>query len=344
MRGSLSLSSRLGAGLALIALWLPASSCLAQQEPSGTPPVAQPQQLRVGEYWVGLVSEPVPDALRSQLNLPEDQGLVVEQVAPDSPAAAAALQRHDILLKADGKPLAKVPDLIAAIEAAKGKKMELQILRKGKPMKLDITPAKRPRGDYAAQVPPMSAEAWQEAMRKWAEQVRRGDPLSRDYSFVFVRPGVVLGRPGAIPDLPGNVTVSITKQGNNPAKIVVTRDSQKWEVSEGELDKLPPDLRASVEAMLRHPLRGVLAPGFEGRLLPPPSGAPAPLGPKADRNEHRPGPHASPELPKPIDKQLQDLSRQLEEMRKAVEDIKQRHPKPATAPEVVPAPPSESPK
>jgi hypothetical protein len=131
-------------------------------------------------------------------------------------------------------------------------------------------------------------------MRKWTENIRPGDPFgNRDYSMFFVRPGVVLGRPGAVPDLPGNVTITISKQGASPAKIVVTRDHDKWEVSEGELGKLPADLRPHVEAMLRHP--------FRARILPEP-----------------------PEPRRSVDKQLEEMSRRLDEMRKAVEELKQK--------------------
>ena len=43
----------------------------------------------------------------------------MEDVAPDSPAAAAKIERYDIVLKAGGKSLAGVSDLIAALDAAK---------------------------------------------------------------------------------------------------------------------------------------------------------------------------------------------------------------------------------
>jgi hypothetical protein len=293
----------------LLAGLIPAGLCLAQQEPANVPQstgtVVKPAGL--SEYWLGIVSEPVPDALRTQLSLPENQGLLVEQVAPQSPAAAV-LQRYDILLKADGKALVHVGDLIAAVGAAKGKKINLDIVRKGKPMKVEVTPAKRPEGAIAGLLPPTPHEAWS----KWMEQFRPGDPHHRDYSLFFLRPGVVVSRPGALPDLPNNVTIAVTKQGNQPAKIVVTRGDEKWEVTEGKLDALPPELRPHVEGMLRHPWRGALAPRLEGRVSPPAdSGPPAPRLPKMEPR-------------KSLENKLDEMSRRLEEMRKAFDELKKQ--------------------
>ena len=41
-----------------------------------------PKPIKLGDYWLGVECRPVDDALRAQLGLPEDQGLVVENVVP----------------------------------------------------------------------------------------------------------------------------------------------------------------------------------------------------------------------------------------------------------------------
>jgi membrane-associated protease RseP (regulator of RpoE activity) len=327
------------AGWAAVAvLALPASLCLAQQELPPTPQDLLPSRpVHFSEYWLGVVSEPLPEPLQAQLNLPENQGLLVEQVAPDSPAAAAAIRQYDVLLKANGKPVAAVRDLVAAVDAAKGTKMQLELLRKGKPVTVEVTPAKRPLGEAARLMPPTGGEPWGEAMRKWSEQFRPGEPRDRDYSFFFVRPGVVLGHPNAVPDLPPNVTVSVTKQGKSPAKIVVTRDKDKWEVSENELDKLPADLRPHVEAMVHD----VLARGLSKGRLPGLSGVPVPPRSRADRMEHQPGAGIAAESSRPVEKQLEEMNRRLDEMRKAVEELKRMR---STTPETVLPPPAQPPK
>ena len=52
-----------------------------------------------GEYWLGVQIAELPEVAKQQLGV--DQGLVVEDVMPDSPAAKAEIRKHDILVKAD---------------------------------------------------------------------------------------------------------------------------------------------------------------------------------------------------------------------------------------------------
>lgn len=53
--------------------------------------------------------------------------------------------------------------------------------------------------------------------------------------------------------LPEGVTVSITRTGNEPAKVTVKRGEQSWETTENDLSVLPEDLRGPVNEMLQHP-------------------------------------------------------------------------------------------
>lgn len=59
-----------------------------------------------------IVQTPEP-LVANQLRLPENEGLVVTEVMPNSPAAKAGLQKHDILLELDGK---KVPSDLTAFQ------------------------------------------------------------------------------------------------------------------------------------------------------------------------------------------------------------------------------------
>jgi len=277
---------------------------------------------RPSAYWIGVVSEPVPEALRSHLKLKENEGLLVQEVAPESPAAAAKLQKFDILLKANGKALTALDDLIEAVDAAKEGKLALELIRSGQPVKVEVAPAKRPEGDAArflAPAGPPGADPW-DAMRQWFEQARPGEGVPAPFSFYMVRPGIVLARPGTLPDLPKDVTITITKQGKEPAKIAVTRGSEKWEVGEGELDKLPADLRPHVEWMLRHHLFGTLGPrGDKLFHFAPDTGA---------FRVPRRGPEAKPEgrkEPAASEKQLRQLERRVEELLEDVEHLKKMH-------------------
>lgn len=284
---------------------------------------------KVSEYWLGVMTEPVPEALRAQLNLKENQGLLVQEVAPESPAAAAGLQRFDIVLKAADKPLAKIEDLIEALDAAKGQKLALEILRGGKSRRVEVVPAKRP---HAAEISkllpppgPFGNEPW-EALRKYLEQFRLLDPQSRQWHsrWFFMRPGVVVPGPSVTPSLPSNVTITISKEGNQPAKITVTRDKEKWEVTENELDKLPADLRPHVSWMIRYP--DLPMPYGAGPAAPVPPKPPAPPSLKPElrqqkRLELRVGPEAAEAIQK-LTKELEAVKRQAEQMSKQHQELR----------------------
>jgi len=315
-------------GVGLVLVWSlapalgaegPAASAQAQVVTQSGPGVAQvqvgarPMQLaepvRLSEYWLGLQCAPVDEALRAQLGLAEGQGLVVQEVMPDSPAAKAGLKRFDVLAAVDGKPIKGIADLVAAVDKAKDKKdVALEVIRGGEKVEVKARPAKRPaeaRPKGGLVVPP-GVEGMEE-LRKWFEKAfpegKGWGPRLRVFGgpAIVLPPGTRLG-----PPLPGNLSITISKQGNEPAKIVVKRDDEKWELTEKELDKLPPDIRPHVERMLgRVPRVDFRVFGPEDRAL-----RPLPL-PKAPGVES-------------LEKRLDQMSRQLEELRRSLRQLRER--------------------
>jgi hypothetical protein len=91
---------------------------------------------------IGLDCVEADAALRAQLGLGE-KGLVVRSPLEKSPAAEAGFQSHDVLTKAGDKDLAKVQDLLDAVQTAEGKPLTITLLRGGKEQTLDVTPVKR---------------------------------------------------------------------------------------------------------------------------------------------------------------------------------------------------------
>jgi hypothetical protein len=102
----------------------------------------QHPQIIVGDYMIGLDCVEADAVLRAQLGLGE-QGLVVRSALEKSPAAEAGFQAHDVLTKAGDKDLAKVQDLLDAVQAAEGKPLTITLLRGGKEQTLEVTPVKR---------------------------------------------------------------------------------------------------------------------------------------------------------------------------------------------------------
>ena len=66
--------------------------------------------------------------MRSAVGLPERDGLLVRGVAAGSPAERGGLQRGDLLVSADGRPLTAVDDLFDALDAA-GEELVFGIVR-----------------------------------------------------------------------------------------------------------------------------------------------------------------------------------------------------------------------
>ena len=76
------------------------------------------------------------------------QGLIIVDVANDSPAAEAGLLTGDVIKTANGKPALETHDVSRIVGAARlGDKLALTIDRDGASMKIDVTIAKAPRTD-----------------------------------------------------------------------------------------------------------------------------------------------------------------------------------------------------
>ena len=214
--------------------------------------------LHQSSYWIGVVGAPVEDVVRVQLGLPEGQGLVIQSVVPDSPAAAAGLQEYDILTELDGQPLQDLGQLITAIEAAKETPIKVTGIRQGKSMVSTITPEKRPEEMVWSQPPygsVPSGSGWEgpqvdsDALRQWVDKLARnpnqpGPPMA----FRFFGPGIPQDEEGE--GFSGNLSVQINKEDDRPARIVVKRDEETWEITEDQIDQLPEDLRGYIRGML----------------------------------------------------------------------------------------------
>jgi membrane-associated protease RseP (regulator of RpoE activity) len=277
----------------------------------------------MGEYWLGLqCSQPTP-VLRAQLGLSEKAGLVVEEVAPDSPAAKAGLKQHDVLVKVNDKPLEKVMDLIAVINKVKEGKLTLEVIRAGKHESVTAVPAKRPtEAHWDIPVPGPDAKD-REAIQGWIEKLLPGEG-GRPLQFRFFHPGAILppelqGKVAVTTiteaSLPDGYNVTISRHGSEPAKVVVKKDKETWEATEGDLGKLPDKVRPKVEQMLGGGAHGITVFGemTPGTPVPlPPGGAGMGLG----RREFR------ATTPPEIERRLQEMDRQIEQIRKSVDELR----------------------
>ena len=126
-------------------------------EPPPQPQKASDNKTQVqGPVWLGVSVGRVPPAVQAQLpdNVEQNQGLMVMDVIPGSPAERAGLKRHDVLLSYNGEKLFTPNDLVERVRSAKpGDKVTLEVVRHGKSTKLEATLKSR----WSASRPPFSA-------------------------------------------------------------------------------------------------------------------------------------------------------------------------------------------
>jgi serine protease Do len=119
--------------------------------PSNTVRMALESLLKQGRIirgYLGIQSRPPSP------NQPAgDSGVVVADVIPGSPAAAANLQKGDVIRKFDGREVKTLPQLRSLVSQVElNKKVDLEVLRDGKPMKV-TTEIKEQPVDYLTRVP-----------------------------------------------------------------------------------------------------------------------------------------------------------------------------------------------
>ena len=89
---------------------------------------------------LGIAVESVHPSLRAHLPIPAGEGLTVGHVTPESAAARAGLEEHDILLKLNGAPIVSVADLRSRSESREGRQtLTLEVLRRGTPRTVEIS-------------------------------------------------------------------------------------------------------------------------------------------------------------------------------------------------------------
>jgi len=301
----------------VVAMLLLTSAAQADEPAQGRRVRVGPMELEVeldpvelSDYWIGLACQTLPDQMRKDMDLEEDEGILVLDVVDDSPAEKAGFKKDDVLVKAGDKRLAKVQDLIDVVDAAKDEnEVAIKLIRNGEPLTLKVTPTKRPEELRLPRLRKSDDPRWPEGIKEFYEKFAPGK------RFRFFHPGWILPRPFPF-SLPGNMTIAITKEGDQPAKIKVTKDGEKWEVTEDELDELPEEVRQHVERMLGRPWR---IPGGKVEVF---DFVPEEW-PTLPRIEVLP--KVRPEAP--LEKRLEEMKRELEQLRESIDELRKARPR-----------------
>ncbi len=108
--------------------------------------------------WLGVNVQAVTSDVAEALGLSAPRGAIVSRVDPDGPAYAAGIERGDLILAFNGQPVPddrRLPRMVADTEI--GRRVEVDILRRGDPMTLQVEVA-RLAEDEAVPARPVGAE------------------------------------------------------------------------------------------------------------------------------------------------------------------------------------------
>jgi serine protease Do len=100
---------------------------------------------KVTRGWLGVNIQNMTPELAKSFDLKKEEGVLIAQVEPDSPASKAGLRSGDVVLEYNGKELKNPEDLSIAVADTKvGSSAKLKVLREGKIINLDVAVGQRP--------------------------------------------------------------------------------------------------------------------------------------------------------------------------------------------------------
>lgn len=204
------------------------------------------RRIELGKFWIGLNCAEVSPALRSQLKLKDGVGLLVVNAFEGSPSQKAGLKQHDIVVKADDKDIGAVGQLIDAVQKAGAADLRLEIIREGQPKTITVKSAERPKAQQGQAFYLPQAGGEHRLLFHTGEGV-----------LTLVEPGVVVApnqkwASAKVIDrrLPAGVSISVKRKAGEPAAIHVEQDDKTWDITLDQLDQLPKELQPHVKAML----------------------------------------------------------------------------------------------
>lgn len=100
----------------------------------------------LGYLGLGMRPMPLPENLKSALNLSGDSGLIVVSVEPEGPGDKAGVLFGDVIVALEGTAVSNIRDLQAFLEPESvGKTIPVSIIRGGKPIEINVTIGERRR-------------------------------------------------------------------------------------------------------------------------------------------------------------------------------------------------------
>ena len=134
--------------------------------------------------FLGVNVQPLTAELRKQLKVDVEEGVVVTEVIPKSPAEKAGLKRDDVITAVGGHPVKGPEDLREQVQkAGPGKELTLAVARGGEKLTLKATPRAGAFGSFVVpgdeRFPFPEVGSMSDQGRRIRELERRVDELER---------------------------------------------------------------------------------------------------------------------------------------------------------------------
>jgi serine protease Do len=172
----------------------------------------------VSRGYLGIAPVNITKDLKDAFDLPSTEGLLIQQVQPNTPAAKAGMKTGDVILTLNGKKVADADQFrmqVAGIEP--GKTIDLGILRNGKRMNLKVKLGERSK--FMTATPQEKPQKQEEEQKDWlGVQVETAtEDLASQFGVVYTRGVIVTGvDQGSIADdsgiQPGDIITEIDRK------------------------------------------------------------------------------------------------------------------------------------
>ena len=100
--------------------------------------------VQAGDVFLGITMSDITPSMARALQLDDDEGVLIDEVVPDSPAAAGGIEAGDVIVAIDGYEVAGTRGLTKVIHRFEpDDEVEITVLREGRRRDLDITLGER---------------------------------------------------------------------------------------------------------------------------------------------------------------------------------------------------------
>src|SRR5213078_184179 len=154
------------------------------------------KQGRIIRGYLGIQTRAVQPGQSST----DNEGVVVDQIMPGSPAAQAKLQRGDVIRKFNGREVKNMNALRSMVAQTElNKNVELEIVRDGKPMKVTTQIKEQPQDNQTSSVLPRRGPSQPQTPQQPSDEEAASGPLGS------IHVGELTPEMASQLDLPSNV-------------------------------------------------------------------------------------------------------------------------------------------